>query len=181
MVRFVVVLAGALVLAACLEGTAAPDEAPFSGSAGSLELLGKEVLHALSREDTLALERFRLTEEKHNRVVWPELPAADPQANYPVDFAWSNIQMRNARALSRLLPLFAGTDPMFEAVGCRGGTRAFETFRVHTDCWIRFTLPHRPGTLEVQVFKDVLVRAGGFKVFRYYGEPPRPVHAEGGR
>lgn len=151
----------------------------FEDSAPSLEVLGSEVLQAFTRRDTASLDRFRLTEYEHNEVVWPELPASAPEVNFPIDYAWTNIQNRNRRALSRQFERFTDRRPGFQRVECRGATEAFETFQVLTDCWIVFSVEDRPELFEVQLFKDVLVRGGGMKIFRYYDEEPRPYRGDG--
>lgn len=146
----------------------------FEDSQPTLEALGRHVLAALAREDEFALERVRLTEREHNEVVWPELPASAPHINYPVDYAWTNIENRNRRGVSRLLSIFANGDAEPRGVECRGGTEEFETFVVHTDCWVVFAAGASPERWEIQLFKDALERSGGYKIFRYYDEEPRP-------
>jgi hypothetical protein len=136
-------------------------------------MLGEQVLRALARADTSALEWVRLTEHEHNDVVWPELPASAPEVNYPLDFAWGNIQMRNRRAIARIMPSFQSRDLGFQRVECRGETQQFETFHVYTDCFVVFTQGGSPELHEAQLFKDVLERGGGLKIFRYYDEEPR--------
>ena len=145
----------------------------FEDAQPTLEALGRHVLVSLTRQDTLALNRVRLTEHEHNEVVWPELPASAPEVNFPVDYAWSNIQNRNNRGMSRLLPLFADRSATFQRVECRGGVEAFETFSVLTDCFLVFSVDAGPELWEAQLFKDVLVRGGGYKLFRYYDEEAR--------
>ena len=157
------------------EGEGAQRVAPFPGSAVSLDDLGRTVLRALAAGDREALGRVRLGEREHNEVVWPELPAARPEVNFPVDFAWENIQRRNARELERALPWYLGRDLEHVRVECRGGLEVFETFRVHRDCWVVFRAGDA-GVLEVQLFKDGLERGGGYKIFRLYAErAPRPA------
>lgn len=149
-------------------------ELRLDNSVPTLDALGEHVLTGLSRQDTAALNTVRLTETEHNEIVWPELPASAPDVNFPVDYAWTNIQNRNTRGLSRLLNYFADRDLGFQRVECRGGLEVFETFAVETDCFVVFTVDHGPGLWEAQLFKDVLVRGGGHKIFRYYDEEPRP-------
>lgn len=151
------------------------EPAPFAGSAPSLEALSTLVLDALSHNDLAALEQVRLTEHEHNDIVWPELPAAAPEVNFPVDFAWSNIQLRNQSAVARNDELYEDKTLQLEGVECRGGTETFESFEVLTDCWVTFTADGSQTRYEAQIFKDVLVRGGGYKIFRYYDEPPRRV------
>jgi 2-isopropylmalate synthase len=170
-------LAGWLV--GCGEGGGA-DGTRLLGSVASLDSLGRYVLSALTAGDLEALELVRLTEAEHNRVAWPELPASRPRVNYPVDLAWANLERRNRRALERTLPRYRGRDLRYRGVRCRGETQAFETFHVLTDCRLAFEdVEGRPW--EAQVFKDVLVRAGGHKIFRYYEERPRSTEAPPGR
>lgn len=153
-------------------------EPPFPGAAESLERLGEQVLTALAAGDTFALERVRLTEAEHNEVIWPELPAAAPEANFPVELAWRNIEMRNRRDRARILPWYAGRALTLEKVECRGALQSFRSFSVHTDCWVVFR-DDEGGRFRAQVFKDVAERNGGFKIFRYYDEDPRPIQDPG--
>lgn len=139
----------------------------LSGSAGSLAELATTVLVGLAAADTLRLETVRLTEIEHNEMVWPELPAAAPEVNYPVDLAWKNIWTRNRAALSDLFGMYEDRKLQFVDAECRGPTEAFESFVVHTDCWVTL---RRDGELAPpqQIFKDVLDWNGELKIFRYY-------------
>jgi hypothetical protein len=146
--------------------------AAFPGSASSLDALGRRVLQALSAGDTASLQELRLSEREHNDVVWPELPASNPEANFPLDFAWRNVQLRNARDLARILTWYRSRELDLERVECRGKVQPFQSFDVMTDCHVVFR-SREHGRLEAQIFKDVLVRGGGYKIFRYYDEVPR--------
>ena len=166
-------------LLACLLGTGCDrpqplDELAFPGSSLSLEVLARDALRGLAFSDAMLLDRLRLTESEHNEIVWPELPASAPKIGFPVDFAWSNIQLRNESALERVAGWYRSNAVRYQATECRGETQAFATFRVHTDCWTLF-LTARGELLEAQLFKDVLERGGGYKIFRYYDELPRRV------
>lgn len=172
-----VAVAGSVLLAAgtsgCTDHEAEGAALRFPGSAPSVELLGEHVLRALERGDTAMLRTFRLTEAEHNEVVWPELPASRPEVNYPAEMAWANIELRDRSALARLRPGFEGRSATLRAVECRGSSQEFATFRVRTDCWIVFEIEGADGVWEAQLFKDVLERGGGYKIFRYYEEAPR--------
>lgn len=168
-VRAVMLLS--LFAGAC-EGSRRPGELAFPGSSPSVEALARDALQGLSASDTLLLEQLRLTEAEHNEVVWPELPASAPEIGFPVDFAWRNIQLRNESALERIGGWYESNPVRYQVTECRGGIREFATFDVHTDCWVLF-LTTRGELLEAQLFKDVLERDGGFKIFRYYDELPR--------
>jgi hypothetical protein len=150
----------------------------FDGSAPSLDALAGEVLDALSHGDLGSLERVRLTEREHNEIVWPELPVSAPELNFPVDFAWANIQTRNASALGRIDDFYEGLATLLVSAACLGETQTFETFRVLTDCWVTFSRDGFEELYQAQLFKDVVVRGGGYKIFRYYDEVPRSFRGE---
>lgn len=139
----------------------------LSGSASSLEELATTVLAGLASADTSTLDAVRLTEHEHNDLVWPELPASDPAVNFPVDLAWENISVRNRAALDDLDAVYTGHELRLVGVECRGDTERFESFVVHTDCWVTL---ERDGERipPQQLFKDVLDRDGQLKIFRYY-------------
>ena len=164
-------------LFACLLGAGCDEprslgELAFPGSSLSMDALARDALRGLADSDTIQLDQLRLTETEHNEVVWPELPASAPEVGFPVDFAWRNIQLRNYSALGRVGGWYESNPVRHQVTECRGETREFATFRVHTDCWVLF-LTIRGELLEAQLFKDVLERDGGFKIFRYYDELPR--------
>lgn len=172
----------ALALSGCAPGdpgepgaasTAAEPDLRFDGAAPTLDVLGEQVLTALRRGDRVGLQLVRLTEYEHNEVVWPELPAAATEVGFPLDYAWRNIENRNARGIERIIPLFEDRDVTVHRVECRGETEHFETFHVLTDCWVVFAAQDSLRLFEAQLFKDVLVRGGGHKIFRYYDEEPR--------
>ncbi len=58
---------------------------------------------------------------------------------------------------------------------CVGQTETFETFSVHTDCYMHFR--SRGREYRLQLFKDVLERNSGYKIFRYHDEDPELVSA----
>ncbi len=157
--------------AACLLAVAlgCDGQKAFPGSASDLDDLGRQALAAFERGDADALASLRLTEAEHNGVVWPELPAAQGPSPFPVDMAWQNIELRNGRAIPRAAEVLEWARPIaFESVSCEGEIQSFASFQVHTDCYIVFGA--REGRYRLQLFKDVLERHGGFKIFRYYDE-----------
>ncbi len=160
------------LFAGACEGSRRPGELAFQGSAPSVEVLARNALRGLAAADTALVNALRLTESEHNGPVWLELPASAPEIGFPVDLAWRNIQLRNTAALSRIGGWYQSNPVRYHVTECRGETQAFATFRVHTDCWVLF-LTTRGELLEAQLFKDVLERDGGYKIFRYYDELPR--------
>ena len=159
-------------LAAILSGCGGQ---PFPGSVGDLDELGRGVLVAFMGDDDDALAALRLTEAEHNEVVWPELPASRGGNPFPLDLAWRNIQLRDQRAIPRTRAVLRGAEPLeFEGVECEGEMQRFETFVVHTDCRVGYRSYGR--LYRHQIFKDVLERNGGFKIFRYYDEDPELVN-----
>lgn len=157
-----------LAVFAC--GASPTDDRPvLDGSVGSPEEVAREVLEAFSEQDTARLNRIRLTEREHNELVWPEQPASRPEANFPVDYAWKNIQTRNYAALERLLRLYGGKQLAYTGVECRGETREFESFEALMDCWVSFTVDGESWGPR-QLFKHVIAwkATGEHKIVRYY-------------
>lgn len=159
------ILIVSLAAAACARGGVA--DSPLAGGAASLEALADSAWAAVVRADTAAMERLRLTEQEHNEHVWPQLPAADPAAGFPVDLAWENISMRDAAARMRLLGRFERAELSVQDVACEGEQR-FEGFRVLTDCAVHLHDPATGSVTPFQLFRDVVVRGGTHKIFRYY-------------
>ena len=159
----------ALTVAILTVGACADEAPPLPGSAPSLESLGRTVWSALVTGDTTTLTALRLTEHEHNDRVWPELPASRPEVAFPVDLAWENIQLRNRRAITRLLASFRGSRAELRTTECRGETGEFRTFHVLHDCYLVLEHPDR-GRVQLQAFRYVHVMNGGYKVFRYYDD-----------
>ncbi len=172
--------ATALALGGCGDTATSEVQGPeaFPGSASSVQEIASRSVLALVSKDTAELRALRLSEYEHNEVVWPELPAARPEINFPIDYAWTNISLRNRRALARLFPRLEGRTATVKDVECRGEVQPFQTFQVHTDCWVRLTMQDGY-EIEAQLFKDVLERNGGFKIFRFYEEPYTETPPEG--
>ena len=154
-------------LCACSPAGAGEHATALPGSVDSLAGLADSAWTALMRGDTAAMERLRLSEYEHNRLVWPELPAARAGSGYPVDLAWQNIQIRNVAARSRLLGRYARGGPVLHGVQCEG-QQHFRTFSVLTDCYLQLADGSGRSAGRFQLFKDVLVRNGEYKIFRYY-------------
>ena len=153
-------------LCACSPAGAGEHATAPDAAVASLAGLADSAWAALVRGDTSAMERLRLSERAHNTLIWPELPAARAEIAYPVDLAWQNIELRNAAARVRLLRRFADGAPRLRGVHCAGETKHFETFLVLTDCYL--ALDDAGDVRSFQLFKDVVVRNGEHRIFRYY-------------
>ncbi len=169
---------GIAVLSGCriLAGEDADGITPFRGSGRSLHDVGARALEGLVSGDRASLAALRLSREEYTEVVWPELPVSDPELNVPIEYVWADIESRDRRAVNRLSPQFEGLAAEVVDVECVGGVQEFATFRVHTDCWV--TIAAAPGHRRIQLFKDVLERGAGYKLFRYYDDMLRPVEKD---
>ena len=147
--------------------------APFPGSGSSLPEVGQRVLEGLAAGDHASLAALRLSRDEYVDVVWPELPASHPDLNVPIEYVWADIEARDRSAMIRLAPQFEGLAAELVDVACVGGVEEFETFRVHTDCRVILRTPS--GKHRIQLFKDVVERGAGYKLFRYYDDVLRPV------
>ncbi len=166
-----------LALGGCrtLESEEVSEIGPFPGSANSLTDVGERVVVGLIGGEPGALGELRLSRQEYVEVVWPELPASNPDLNVPVEYVRADIEARNRSALIRLEPQFKELAAELEDVVCHGEVQEFGTFRVHTDCWVTLRTPS--GERCIQLFKDVLERGAGYKLFRYYDGVLRAVEA----
>lgn len=146
-----------------------PAAAPPAAAADdpALTALGDSVLQALVAGDTAALRRLRLTEQVHSETVWPQLPASDPALNFSAEMAWQNIEMRNYRAIARLLPRYRGRQLAYRGTECRGPEEKYQGFTIRSDCWVQYR-DSAGSEHEMQLFKHVLTRSEGLRLFRYY-------------
>lgn len=157
----------AALLAGC--EAAAPTPPRLSQGARSLQALRDSVWHGLEHGDTTLLNRMKVTEHEHNRVMWPEMPASNPEANFPVEVAWQNIRARDRAALEDLLPTHAGSDARLRDTRCPGEPRHYDSYEALTDCHL--ILETATGeTVRVHAFRYVVRMGGRYKVVRYYGE-----------
>lgn len=145
-----------------------PGPAAFAGSAASLEELGRQVWQAIVAGDTASLAALRLTRSEYIDSVWPELPAARPEINFPTELAWLNLSSRDAAALERVLPRYAGSARRYAWTTC-DSIVAYASYRMHSGC--RVTVAGDTGAtqpLRLELFRHAVERDGGWKVVRYY-------------
>ena len=149
---------------------------PFPGSGSSLTDVGQRVLEGLAAGGHASLAALRLSRKEYVEVVWPELPASNPDLHVPIEYVWADIETRDRSALIRLAPQFEGLSAELEEVACADEVQEFKTFRVHTDCWVFLRTPS--GKHRIQLFKDVVERGAGYKLFRYYDDVLHPVEMD---
>ena len=132
----------------------------LTDGATSLDDLTARYVTAVLAGDTAGMHRLRVTAHEHNAVMWPEFPAS--RRNFPVDVAWHNIDTRSIREAVHIREQYAGDS--FDVVGttCRDGVTAYDTFRVHGDCWVTLRRGSRPS--DVKLFGSVVEMDGRFKV-----------------
>jgi hypothetical protein len=115
---------------------------------------------AVSAGDTAAMHRLRVTAQEHNTIMWSEFPAS--RLNHPADLAWRNVDARSVRDAARIRREYAGATYDVAGTSCRDGVTEYETFRVHSDCWV--TLRRTGSRFDAKLFGSVVEMDGRFKV-----------------
>lgn len=144
-----------------------PGGSRLEEGAATLDELGRAVWTAIVQQDTAALDRLRLSEFEHNELVWPEQDASRPEAGFPLDQAWQNIQLRNRAARTDLVHAFGDSIDRLVDTRCEGQPRRYRTFLALTDCQLVLESAGG-GQRRVQAFRYVIRMDGRHKVVRYY-------------
>lgn len=137
------------------------------GGAASVDDLGRAVVAALAAGDTAALQAMRTTEHEHNVLLWPHFPAARQNPPAPADFAWENIQLRNASATHEWIASFRNRKVRFEEAKCAGDVEQYGPFQILRDCAVRVTDVAQGRAFDLRPFDRVVRMNGVHKVIRY--------------
>jgi hypothetical protein len=162
--RLALCLAAALIVSAC-GGDAAPPE-PYVGLHPTKEAAAQAVVDALATRDAGRLITLAVSAPEFRKNVWPSLPASNPEVGMPVDYVWSNTDLRSRGQLAETLETYGGAALVVESVRFAGDTTAYEGFLVHRDTWV--TTRDGQGTRrEVRLFGSMIETPAGWKVYSY--------------
>jgi hypothetical protein len=140
--------------------------APLSRACDSPEALANAVLDGLARRDAAALQALALTEEEFRTRVWPELPAARPGRNVPVDYAWADLSQKSRVYLTQTLARHGGRRYQLVTVEFLGETTRHESFEVARRA--QLVVRGADGTEEqIRLFGSMLRAGDEHKVFSY--------------
>jgi hypothetical protein len=133
---------------------------------GSPDALALAVLRAIHERDAVRLRELALNEREFREVVWPELPAADPERNLPFSYVWGDLRTRSDAHLAAALERHGGEVLHLVQVRFTGGTTDYRTFLVHRRT--ELTVVDDAGAeYELRLFGSVFEQNGRFKVFSY--------------
>jgi hypothetical protein len=142
--------------------------APLAHAAASTELLTKAVVEALGGRDAERLRALALSEAEFRNIVWPDLPAARPERNLPVEYVWADLRAKSDAGLKRTLHQHGGAPLELVRVAFAGPHTRYRNYVVHRDAVVTL---RRGGVEEaVRLFGSVIERNGQFKVFSYVAE-----------
>lgn len=147
-------------------GTPACARKDVENAEGSIETLAQSVLEAIERRDVDRLQSLALNEAEFRDVVWPELPAARPERNLPVDFVWGDLRTKSESSLVQTLDRYAETPLTLVGVRFNGETTRYQTYLVHRETVLSVTGPDGVEQ-EVRLFGSVFEQNGRYKVFSY--------------
>jgi len=149
-----------------LGGAGGCRQAAIHGAEGSPDALARTVLLAIERQDAARLRALALSYEEFRAVVWPELPAARPERNLPLDYVWNDLRVKSETALRRTMAGRGGEPLELLRVGFMGETTQYRTYLVHRQAVL--TVRGGDGVQEsVRLFGSVFEQDGRFKVFSY--------------
>lgn len=154
--------AGLLLLLAAGCG---PAPAALAEARPSARALAEDVLRAFERRDKAAALTLAVSEAEFREHIWPELPAARPERNLPVDYVWNDLRQKSDNSLSARMaaPPAAGLtliDVRFESV------TAYKSFQVHRAAV--FVVRDGSGNQrDLRLCGSMVEQAGRWKVFSY--------------
>lgn len=150
-----------VLLEAC--GPAVP---PLAAAHASVADLATAVIGAFERRDLSALRSLALDEREFRDHVWPELPAARPERNLPLDYVWGDLHQKSDASLTRLLAARGGERLTFVGIRYLGGTTPYQSYLVHRRA--ELTVRDAQGAIrQTRLFGSVIEKDGRLKVFSY--------------
>jgi hypothetical protein len=139
---------------------------PLPHAARTAGELGREVVAALERRDVARLRQLAVNDVEFREVVWPELPAARPERNLPVEYVWNDLRTKSEAGLRRLLAEYGGQRLEFVRLAFDGETTQHRTYLVRRNA-ITVIRGEDGGERQLRLFGSTIERHGGFKVFSY--------------
>lgn len=153
-------------LAALVLSTSACSVPRVENTQASIEVLASAVIEAVERRDVDRLHDLALNEQEFREVVWPDLPAARPERNMPVDYVWSDLHMKSATSLERTLNRYAETPMTLVEVRFDGETSHYGRYVVRRETVV--VVKAADGRQhDVRLFGSVFEQDGRYKVFSY--------------
>jgi hypothetical protein len=156
-----------------LAGSAEPDAvgsvSPYSHTFESPEALAAQVLEHLEHKRLDDLKPLALSEQEFKELVWPEMPAARPERNVPVEYAWGSLHQKSRNALAWTVHNYGGRRFELVRVVFDGETTQYETFTVHREgrCVVR---DEDSREHKLALFGSVLVHEGRYKLFSFVND-----------
>jgi hypothetical protein len=159
---FVFLLTG---LTAC--DTPGRDAAPvWPNARASSGALAQDVVDALAARDVATLEALAVSESEFKRLIWPALPASQPEVGMPVEYVWADTASKSRAHLARMLAESPGGPLTVEAVSFGGQSRNYGAFRIHPEA--RLTVRDESGQRsERRLCGSMIETAHGWKVYSY--------------
>lgn len=139
---------------------------PLRSAQPSAAALAERVLAALEQKDASGLRALALSEQEFRDSVWPELPAAKPERNVPMAYAWQDLHQKSESGLAAILAEHGGRKYRLRSIRFGKGTTQYRTFVVHRRS-IATVVDEQGRELDMSLFGSMLERDGQVKVFSY--------------
>jgi hypothetical protein len=143
-----------------------PSRTILANTRPSIDSLASAVLDAFAERDVAALRGLAVDEREFRELVWPELPAAQPERNLPFSFVWGDLRQKSEHYLAQTLAAIGGQRLTLVAVRFAGETTRYPSYAVHRETTL--TVRDVEGSIRtLRAFGSALEKEGDWKVFSY--------------
>ena len=153
-----------LTIAACTSVPPPPE--PYVILSPTREAAAQAVVDAMAARDVDRLLTLAITDVEFRANIWPRLPASDPEVGMPVEYLWSDTNIKSRGQLAETLREYGGTRFTVDAVRFDGAPTAYEGFTVHPDA--RVVVRDASGAQrDLRLFGSMVETPGGWKIYSY--------------
>ena len=161
-------LACLLILITVVGGAAchaAPPAAVWDGLFDTKEAAAQAVADALAAQDVAKLRKLTVSGVEFRKNMWPHLPASNPDVGMPVEYVWSDTDVKSRNGLAQTVASHGG-EPLTVATVLFSESVDHGPFRVHKESTVRARTP-QGSVMDVRLFGSMIETPAGWKVFSY--------------
>ena len=126
----------------------------------------RDVLEAVWTRDADRLLRLAITEEEFRSVVWPRLPASQPEVGMPLGYLWRDTFGKSRAGVAAVLRDHGGRKLQLHTVAFGGPATDYGTFRLHPKTALVVTDDLGRRT-TVRIFGSMIEAGGRWKVYGF--------------
>ena len=155
-----------LIVLSVYSGFVGCEKPVWENSLDSPDQLGLAVVDALNRQDIEQLNRLRVQREAYLDWIWPAFPASRPPSNFPVNFAWTNLNKKCNVGMKKWIAHFGGVNLKFVDIRFDQPKETYAGFQLLRGTVL--TLQNVAGEKrELEILGSVVVKNGRYKLLSY--------------